>query len=560
MSQEIHALYERLSRDDDAQGDSNSIVNQKKLLEKFAADRGLKKTRHYFDDGFSGTNFNRPGFQKLLKDIEAGYVKTVIVKDMSRLGRDYLEVGMYTDKYFPDHGVRFIAMNDGVDSAEGDNEFAPFRNIMNEWYARDISRKIRSSQRLRGSAGEPLCTPPYGYKKDPDNPKRWLIDDEAAEVVRRIYQMCIDGHGIEQTAAILHKDGILKPIEYWKTKGVRKPGRQVTRTPCHWCSSTITKILTAREYCGDLVNFKTYTKSYKNKARVENSEENQLVFENNHQPIIEKAAWETVQRIRNKTKRRPPKEGPRNMFAGLLYCADCGSKLHYNVNHPSTHIGFFNCSNYRTSRGTCRQTHYIRTDSLEQIVLYDLSRLTRFVEKHEEEFVKLLIDKQLRDMQSENRRREDELAAVLSRNTELDTLFERIYEDNVSGKINDDRFMKMSRKYEAEQLELKSKIAMLQKEVKKEKRHSGDAGDFLDIVRKYIDVRELNPSIVNEMIEKIVVYQAEKVGKERIQRVEIYYNFIGLMELPEMDSIPQTSIQVDTRKGVSVRYTTGKAS
>ena len=305
----ITALYCRLSRDDDVQGDSNSIANQKRLLSRYAKDYGLPNTKYFVDDGYTGTNFNRPGFTEMIEAIEDGYIGTVMVKDMSRLGRDYLQVGIYTDQFFPEHGVRFIAVNDGVDSAEGENEFAPFRNIMNEWYARDISRKIRSSQRLRGNAGVPLSLPPYGYVKSPDNPKYWIVDDEAAAVVRRIYQMCIDGYGIDKTAAIFEQEEILKPTEYWKLKGVRKPGRKpFSESPYHWSSNTVNKILTSREYMGDVVNFKTYSKSFKDKRRYENPEENHVIFEGVHEPIIDRQTWEMVQRIREGTKRRQPKK------------------------------------------------------------------------------------------------------------------------------------------------------------------------------------------------------------------------------------------------------------
>ena len=330
----VTALYLRLSRDDDLQGESNSIVNQKKLLTKYAKEHRFTNTRCYADDGYTGTNFNRPGLQEMLEDIEAGYVTTVIVKDMSRLGRSYLQVGYYTDNYFPDHNVRFIAVNDGVDSDQGDDDFSPFRNIMNEWYAKDISRKVRSSKKLRGNAGDPMCPPPYGYKKDPDNPRKWIIDDEAAEVVRRIYRLCVEGKGIETTARILQEDGILTPTQYWESKGIRKGGKKSQDTPCKWCKTTITKILTLREYTGTLVNFKTYSKSFKNKRCLDNPEENWAIFENHHEAIIDKTTWEQVQKLREGTKRRKPKNTKKNMFAGLLYCADCGHKLHYNINHP----------------------------------------------------------------------------------------------------------------------------------------------------------------------------------------------------------------------------------
>ncbi|MDD3537208.1 MAG: recombinase family protein [Eubacteriales bacterium] len=306
----VTALYCRLSRDDDVQGDSNSISNQKKLLSKYAKEYGLTNTKYFVDDGYSGTNFDRPGFIEMAEAIEAGYIGAVLVKDMSRLGRDYLQVGMYTDNFFPEHNVRFIAVNDGVDSAEGENEFAPFRNIMNEWYARDISRKIRSSQRLRGSAGVPLSQPLYGYIKDPANPKRWIVDEDAAKVVRYIYKLCVDGLSEYRIADRLEKEQILTPTEYWKSKGVRRSGKKggsFKDSPYYWCKTTINKILNAREYMGDVVNFKTYSKSFKNKRRYENPEESHAIFEGVHEAIIDRQTWEMVQRIREGTKRRAPK-------------------------------------------------------------------------------------------------------------------------------------------------------------------------------------------------------------------------------------------------------------
>lgn len=348
---------------------------------------------------------------------------------MSRLGRNYLQVGYYTDTYFPDHDVRFIAVNDGVDSDQGDDDFSPFRNIMNEWYAKDISRKVRSSNKLRGNAGDPMCPPPYGYKKDPDNPRKWIIDDEAAEVVRRIYRLCVEGKGIETTARLLQGDGILTPTQYWESKGIRKGGKKSQDTPCKWCKTTITKILTLREYTGTLVNFKTYSKSFKNKRRPDNPEENWAIFENHHEAIIDKTTWEQVQKLREGTKRRKPKNTEKNMFAGLLYCADCGHKLHYNINHPNSSIEYFNCSNYRGNRGTCNETHYIRADSLEQVVLLELNRMVSYLKNHAEEFAELLAQKTTKDYERESRNRRQHLQELIARNKEVDRLFERIYED-----------------------------------------------------------------------------------------------------------------------------------
>ena len=549
-----------MSSDDDVQGDSNSIKNQKRLLEKYAKEQGFLNTRFYVDDGYSGTNFNRPGFQEMIADIEAGYVTTVIVKDMSRLGRDYLQVGYYTDNFFPQYNIRFIAVNDGVDSNEGENEFTPFRNIMNEWYARDISRKIRSSQRLRGSAGVPLSLPLYGYIKDPENPKRWIVDDEAAAVVRRIYQLCIDGFGIAKTAAMLEQDEILKPTEYWKSKGVRKPGKKSSfkDSPYYWCQSTVNKILTSREYTGDVVNFKTFSKSFKDKRRFENPDENHVIFENVHEPIIDRQTWETVQRIREGTKRRQPKNTEKHMFAGLLYCADCGRKLHFNVNHPNTELKYFNCSNYRGNRGLCNETHYIRADALEQVMLLEIQRMTAFLQDKEEAFVNLLMDKSLKEAQRETKRREQEVISMMARCRELEDLFAKTYEDNASGKLSDERFMMLTKRYDDEQLALKKKISALQTEIDEEKRQRHSAASFLRTVRKYTDIEELTPTILNELVEKIVVHQAQGVGKSKTQQLEIHYNFVGVLDVPEVAALPQ-SVMIDTRQGVAVEYITRKA-
>ena len=557
----ITALYCRLSRDDDVQGDSNSIANQKRILEAYAKQNGFTNLRWYTDDGYSGANFQRPGFQSMLADIEAGKVGTVIVKDMSRLGRNYLQVGFYTEMLFPQKGVRFIAVNDNVDSANGgmDNDFTPLRNLFNEWYARDISRKIRSSQRLRGNAGVPLSLPPYGYVKSPDNPKYWIVDEEAAAVVRRIYQMCIDGYGIDKTAAIFEQEEILKPTEYWKLKGVRKPGRKpFSESPYHWSSNTVNKILTSREYMGDVVNFKTYSKSFKDKRRYENPEENHVIFEGVHEPIIDRQTWEMVQRIREGTKRRQPKKVEKNMFAGLLYCADCGRKLHFNVNHPHTELQYFNCSNYRGNRGTCNQTHYIRVDALEQVMLLEIRRLTAFLQDKEEDFVKLLMAKTLEVAERESARREEELRANLARCAELDGLFSKTYEDNASGKLSDERFMMLTKRYDDEQLILKKKISALRAEIDKDKKSRMNAASFLRLVRKYTDIQELTPLVLNEMVEKIVVHHAQGTGKNRTQQLDIHYNFIGVLDMPEVASLP-SSVTIDTRQGVAVEYITRKA-
>lgn len=532
--------------------------SQKKLLSKYAKDHHFPNPKFYVDDGYTGTNFNRPGFQEMIGDIEAGYVTTVIVKDMSRLGRNYLQVGYYTDTFFPDHNVRFIAINDGVDSEQGEDDFTPFRNIMNEWYAKDISRKVRSSKKLRGNAGDPLCLPPYGYRKAPDNPKQWIIDEEAAEVVRKIYRLCIEGNGIETTARILQESGILTPTYYWAKKGIRKGGKKTQDNPCKWCKTTITKILTLQEYTGVLINFKTYSKSFKDKRRRENPEENQRVFENHHEPIIDRSTWETVQKIRAGTKRRQPKNSEKNMFAGLLYCADCGHKLHYNINHPNSAIEYFNCSNYRGNRGTCNETHYVRADSLEQVVLLELNRMVSYLQENEEEFAELLARKTSQDYEREKRFRQQKLAELNARYSEVDMLFERTYEDNVSGKLSDERFMKLSQRYDEEQQSLKKEIAELESICDKEDSRVYSKNQFLKAVRKFMQMKTLTPTMLHELVERIDVYHIQGTGKNRTQRLVIHYKFVGVLDLPHSPVLPG-NVVLNSRQGVEIEYLVGKA-
>ena len=413
---------------------------------------------------------------------------------------------------------------------------------------------------MRGSAGVPLSLPLYGYTKDPENPKRWIVDDEAAEVVRRIYKLCIDGMSEYKIADQLEKGEILKPTEYWKSKGIRKPGKKSSfkDSPYYWCKSTVNKILSAQEYCGDIINFKTYSKSFKDKRRFENAEENFAIFENVHEPIIDRQTWETVQRTREGNKRRQPKNTEKNMFAGLLYCADCGRKLHFNVNHPNNQIKYFNCSNYRGNRGLCNDTHYIRADALEQVMLLELRRMTAFLQDKEESFVNLLMDKSVKEAKREAKRREQDIISMTGRCRELDELFTKTYEDNTSGKLSDERFMMLSKRYDDEQLALKKKIAALQAEIDADEKHKQSAANFLRTVKRYTEIEELTPVIVNDLVEKIVVHQAQGVGKSKTQQLEIHYNFVGVLEVPEVAAVPN-SIMIDTRQGVAVEYITRKA-
>lgn len=346
-------LYERLSRDDNLEGESYSIGNQKKLLTKVAKEKGYTNLVHFLDDGISGVTMDRPGFVEMIQQLEQGKAAAAFVKDLSRLGRNYIEVGRLTEEFFPERDIRLVAVSDNIDTAEGDNELAPIRNLFNEWYARDISKKRRISNKIKGNAGEPMGQPPYGYMKDPDNPKRWIVDDEAAQVVKHIYGMTLDGMGTEQIASQLEREEILTPRAYWLKKGVKRPGKGKQQPPTKWNSSTITKILSLQEYCGDILNFKTYSKSYKNKKRIENDRENWVVFKDVHEPIIDRAVWEQVQQKRGKVRKRRTNEGEKNMFSGLLVCADCGNNLHFHFNQGNPEIRYFNCSNYKGNRGTC---------------------------------------------------------------------------------------------------------------------------------------------------------------------------------------------------------------
>ena len=551
-------LYERLSRDDNLEGESYSIGNQKKLLAKVAKEKGYTNLVHFLDDGISGVTMDRPGFVEMICQLEQGKAAAVFVKDLSRLGRNYIEVGRLTEEFFPDHDIRLVAVSDNIDTAEGENELAPIRNLFNEWYARDISKKRRISNKIKGNAGEPMGQPPYGYIKDPNDSKHWIVDDEAAQVVRRVYSMTLEGFGTEQIAAQLEKDDVLTPRAYWLTKGIKRPGKGKQQPPTKWNSSTITKILSLQEYCGDILNFKTYSKSYKNKKRIDNDRENWVVFQDVHEAIIERAVYEQVQQKRGKIRKRRTNNGEHNMFSGLLVCADCGSNLHFHFNQGNPEIKYFNCSNYKGNRGTCTSTHYVRVDFLEEVVLGEIRRLTKFASLYEDEFVKAVIGHSQQAEQTDRKLKEKELRTLLARDEELDGLFERIYEDNVSGKLSDDRFAKMSRRYEDEQKELAEKIKKLRSEIEKQSSRSMTTDMFIGLVRKYTRARKLTPRMLNELVEKIEVFNAEKIDGVWEQRLRIHYNCVGTIEIPTVLPLPIPEVSVNTRKGVVVNYAPGQ--
>ena len=549
------ALYCRLSRDDNMDSESNSIQNQRKILQKAAKDKGYTDTVFFVDDGITGTTMKRPGFQKMLTAIEAGYISAVFVKDLSRLGRNYIEVGKLTEEFFPLHDIRLVAVSDGVDSDEGEDDFTPFKNIMNEYYAKDISKKRRIVNKMKGNAGVPLSPPPYGYIKNPDDPRFWVVEPEAAEVVRRIYRMALEGYGLAEIAARLAADGVVNPTYYWRNRGTSRGGSKSTVEPTKWGHTTVKKILTLQEYCGDVINFKSYSKSYKMKKRIENPEENRAIFLNVHEAIIDRQTWEKVQALQKGTRRKKPTvtQEP-SVFSGLLKCPECGGNLNFHFNQNNHDIKFFSCQNHNSGYRKCSKTHYIRLDFLEQVVLYEVKRLACFASEYENDFIKAMIGRSAKVAENGRIRKQRELDALTARDRELDTLFERLYEDNVAGKIDDARFAKMSKRYEQEQGENAKKIKALRLELKKDESKRMDIDDFLETVRRYTDATTITKRMVAELIDHIEVYHAEKQDGITNQRVVIYYNCIGAFDVPDRRKIPEADIIMETRKGVALSY------
>ena len=526
----ITALYCRLSQDDGNVGDSDSIINQKKILAEYAERNGYTPYQFYIDDGFSGTNFERPQFKHMIEDAKKGTVKRIICKDLSRFGRDYIKVGLYTEFIFPDKDIHFIAVNDDVDSnVQKDNDLAPFKNLFNEWYARDTSKKIKAVKKAKGLAGEHMgCVAPYGYRKNPDNPKEWLIDEESAEVVREIFRLCVDGYGPRRIANILTERKILIPSAYALEKGYAVRNN-IPKNPCQWSSTVVVDVLERMDYLGHTVNFKTHRKSYKQKKKIENDKSEWEIFENTHEPIIDKSTFDIVQKIRANRK-RPTKMGEMPMFSGILYCADCGKKLsfHRRANDPDTKHNFV-CSNYRSDTHNCSM-HYIRNVVVEQLVLENLREVVSYVKAYEDEFVQMVMDADIKQKSKELAKKKRVLSDKEKRYTQLDGLFQRIYEDNVSGKLSDERFVKLSQGYEAEQKDLQSEIEALRMELSQEEQQSVNVKAFLSTVKKYTEIPELTSEIVHEFIDRIIVHEADKSSGKRIQEIEIIYNHIGVFD------------------------------
>jgi DNA invertase Pin-like site-specific DNA recombinase len=539
----ITALYERLSRDDELQCESNSITNQKKILEDYAAKNGFKNLSHFTDDGVSGTTFDRKGWNAMLAEIEAGNVLAVICKDLSRIGRDYLKVGFYTEILFREKGVRFIVVSNNIDSATGDNEFAPFMNIMAEWYARDTSRKIKAVLHAKGNDGKHMTnTAVYGYRKSPDDKNQWIIDEEAAAVVRRIFRMTIDGKGPYQIARTFTNEHITRPSAYIAMRDGVDYAPANAEDSRIWEGPTVRNIISRPEYMGCTVNFRTYKESYKDKKHKYRPREEWMVFEGTQEPIVDPATWNTAQKCR-KVTRRKTSTGEPNPLTGLVYCADCGGRMY---NHLGTFAWKYDsqdayaCNQYTKYPPKCSM-HYIKTSALRTLVLDAIKRVTRFVRLNEDEFVRLV--REVSEIQSAEtaKARKAELAKSQKRYAELDFIIKRLYEDKVTGSLSARRFDTLSREYEDEQNALEEQIAGLQAGLDRFSEDGEKAGKFIEIVRKYTDFTELTPAMLNEFVDKILVHEAEgeRHGYGRVQKVEIFLNFIGYINLDKIQTIDQ---------------------
>ena len=528
----ITALYARLSQEDALDGESNSIANQKKILLKYATDSGFPNPTFFIDDGVSGVTFDRPGWNEMIRLAEAGKVRTVIVKDMSRMGRDYLKVGYYTESFFAERDIRYIAINDGVDSDKGDNDFTPFRNLFNDFYARDTSKKIRAVMRAKGNAGEHLCTnPPYGYQKDPADKKKWIVDEEAAEIVKRIFDLCIAGKGPMQIAKLLTAQHVLTVKAHY----AQRDGKPLPEKPYKWSPKSVAGILERPEYTGCTVNFKTYSKSHKLKKRLHNAPENQRIFPNTQPAIIDEQVFARVQELRE-NKRRPAKQAERQgLFSGLLYCADCGSKLHFATGKNMTlQQDCYRCSRYKSNTGDCTM-HFIREETLKLFVLQRIFDVTALFFDDAMAFEEAARKQRFQEAEKEARKRRRGIAQAEKRIAELDRIFKRIYEDDISGTISHERFLKLSADYEEEQKELTEQVKAWREAVEIFEQDQADFASFAAIVRKYVGIRELTPTIVNEFVKKIIVHAPDKSSGHRRQKIELVWNFIGEVNLPGDD-------------------------
>ena len=530
------ALYCRLSQDDGIEGDSNSIQNQKAILQKFAEDHHFPSPCFYVDDGFSGGNFQRPAFQQMISDMENGEIGIIVTKDLSRLGRNQLHTGLYIEERFPMFGVRYIAINDNVDTDSSEsNDLMPFKNLFNEWFIRDTSRKIRAVLKAKAERGERLGTrAPYGYRKDPDT-KKLIVDEEAAAIVRRIFAMCASGSGPSQIARILKKEQILTPTMYAYTRYGITHTCLDTAHPYNWSDSAIANLLENEIYLGNTVNMKHSSRSYKDKRRVEHPREECMVFENTHPALITREVWDVVQRVR-KNKRRLTKMEEQNKYSGLVFCADCGSNMVLHRAHTmSASYNHFTCRTYKKDWEACTG-HYIRECVLDEVVLEDLRRVTAMARERPEEFAAYIGSRQSAEIQREIRRQEKELAAMRKRKAELDAIFKKLYEDSVLSRITTEQFQMLSSSYTEEQNQIAAGIPQKEADIQRLRETVSGTDGFLDKAKRYMDITELTPELLRLFIEKIVVHEKEvKWSKHAPQTVEIYYNGIGFIDKQHQD-------------------------
>lgn len=523
----ITALYCRLSRDDEQDGLSGSIKNQQTILEKYAQENGFKNTRVFIDDGWSGTNFARPAFTEIMELAEKGLIGTLIVKDHSRLGRNRLIVGQLLEEGFDSLGVRYIAIMDNIDTAKGISDLVPMQDLFNEWHAKNTSQKVRNVFRSKGMSGAPLTTnPPYGYLKDPENKNGWIVDEAAAKIVRQIFAWCVDGLGPTQIAKRLKAAKVSTPTEHWCNIG--RNCSKLPAVPYNWCSVTVADILGKQEYCGDTVNFRSTTKSFKNKKKIERPPEEWQIFKDTHPAIIDRETFALVQELR-KHRRRPTKSGIVSPFSGLLYCADCGEKLYYSItNNYKREQAYFFCSSYRKNSEVC-SAHYIREKVVEQIVLESMQRILLNVQVFEKEFARKQMDCYTEDKKKLLAAKRRELGKVKKRIAEIDTLIQKIYEDNASGKLSDERYATLSLSYEEEQKTLKAAVPEMQAYLETETDKTESLQRFIQKVKQITELKALTPELIHEFVDKIVVYAPRYLDGKRVQLLDIYYSGVGIL-------------------------------
>lgn len=532
----ITALYCRLSRDDEQDGLSGSIKNQQSILEKYAKENGFTNCKVFIDDGWSGTNFARPAFMEIMELAEQGRIENLIVKDHSRLGRNRLVVGQLLEEDFDRLGVRYIAIMDNIDTAKGISDLVPMQDLFNEWHAKNTSQKVRNVFKNKGNSGVPLTTnPPFGYTRD------WQIDEPAAEIVKKIFNLCIKGYGPTQIARQLREAKIMTPTEYWISIG--KNCSTPPAKPFNWCSDTISSILSKQEYIGDTVNFRTTTKSFKNKKTIDNPKEKWKVFKNTYPAVISEEDFRLVQELR-KNKRRPTATGKISIFSGKVFCADCGAKLHYcTANAFKENQDFFVCANYRSNTGTCTG-HYIRAVTLNRLVFRHIQGVLSYIQQFEASFVKKKMEKANTERKLSVEKAQVDIVTLKRRDEDLDTLFKRIYEDMVSGRLSAERFDKLSSEYETEQKDVKAAILDLQELIDSGEQEQHDLQQFLRNVRKYTDPEELTAEILNDLVDRIVVHAPDKSSGHRKQKIEIYYKTAGIINIADEDCVASTADSV----------------